>query len=363
MATYYAAFLLRFDGRVPARFMLVMLTTLPLVIFLKIAFYLVFKVHKGLWSHAGLDDLVRVIKACTFSTLVFMAAIGLLFRFQGFPRSVVIIDWILSILLLGGKRLILRVVKENMSMRGRAPGERTLIVGAGSAGEQAARELMTNAALGHEIAGFLDDDPHKQGMMIRGVSVLGTLSDAQRIIKKNDIAAVLLAIPSAGDHLIKRMVESCASLNVRLQILPAISDLISGKLVAQQIRDVRIEDLLQRDSVKLDAKAVKHDYEGKCVLVTGAGGSIGSELARQVAGYNPSHLILLDMAETPLFDIEQEIANAHPEVVRTAVIANIANGSQVEALFSEHRPQCVLHAAAVQTCAAHGRSSGRSRPQ
>ncbi len=347
-ATFYAAFLLRFDGAIPPDYMQVMLMTLPFLVALKLVSYLSFKLHRGLWSHAGLDELTRVIKACSLSSLVFVALVGFVFHFHGFPRSVIIIDWLLSILALGGKRLVLRLVRENLATMGQGQGARTLIVGAGSAGELAARELMTNAALNYEIVGFLDDDPHKLGMMTRGKYVLGALDDAPRIIKDKNIEVVLLAIPSAGEAVTQRLVDSCLSLGVRLQILPAMSDLITGRMTAQRIRDVSIEDLLQRETVQLDAAALSQSYAGKRVLVTGAGGSIGSELARQVAAYGPSQLLLLDMAETPLFEIDQELAAAYPDVPIIAIIASIANAARINDVFDEHRPECVLHAAAYK---------------
>jgi FlaA1/EpsC-like NDP-sugar epimerase len=347
-ATFCASFLLRFDGVISVDKMQIMLLTMPLMIALKLATYLGFKLHRGLWCHAGVDELTRVIKACSVSSLLFVASAGFIFHFHGFPRSVIIIDWLLSIIVLGGKRMVLRVVREMLATRGRGQGTRTLIVGAGSAGELAARELMTNTALDHEIIGFLDDDPHKLGMMIRGKHVFGTLDDAPRIIKDQSIKVVLLAIPSAGEVVTQRLVESCLSLKVRLQILPAISDLITGRMTAQRIRDVSIEDLLQRETVQLDAAAVSHKFAGKRVLVTGAGGSIGSELARQVAAYAPSQLLLLDMAETPLFEIDAEVAAAYPHVARTAIIANVANAERVDEVFRDYRPECVLHAAAYK---------------
>ncbi len=350
---YWFAFILRFEGDLDEDTLQSLLTTLPWLILIKLITFNYFGLHKGLWRYAGIDDLKKIVKACTVSTLVIVTGITLYNRFQGFPRSVLIIDWALSILVFGGKRFSLRIFREYRQGRERGANDdnceqRILIAGAGDAGEMALRELCRNEKLSRAVIGFLDDSPHKQGMTMHGYRVLGNLADAQKIIKKHQITELLIAMPSAPKSTVRKLVDDCSDENVKFRILPAMADIITGRLTVQHIRDVEVEDLLGREPISLDRGRVLEEMRGKCVLVTGAGGSIGAELARQIAGYNPRHLLLLDMGETPLFEIDREIAELAPNIKRTAIVCDVKKRQTVQDIFQTYRPNLVFHAAAYK---------------
>ena len=347
---YYSAFLLRFDGLIPENELDKMLQSLALVVILKLAALAAFQLHHGLWRYVSTHDLVRIVKACVLATLALMAGNVLLLQLTGFPRSIYLLDLCGSILAFSGLRLGLRLFREHRETRipSGVRRVRTLIVGAGDAGELAVRTLRKGGDRGHEIAGYLDDDPKKQGAIILGSKVLGPISSIPWVVKQKEIDEVLIAMPSAAKRLIKQVVQSCTDTKVRFRILPDISDIVDGSLNVEAIREVQIEDLLGRETVKLDREMVRSALGDKTVLITGAAGSIGSELARQIASYGPKDLILLDVAETPLFHIENELAKAAPEVPRVAVIADVRDPAAMEEVFTRHRPHVVFHAAAYK---------------
>lgn len=348
--TYIGAFLLRIDGPIPHETWALISTTLPFVVAVRIGLALVFRLHCGLWRYASVDDLVRIVKAYTLGTLILIAMAAMIFYLRGIPRSVFFIDWTLGILILGGKRMSVRMLREWLKGRHctREDCVRTLIAGAGDAGTMALRILNSDPQSSQYAVGFLDDDPHKLGMVIHGCPVVGTLAQAATCIRDTDAAEVLIALPTASKDVIRTLVESCAHLSVAFRILPAIADVVTGKLEVQPIREVRVEDLLGRDPIGMDRALVGTEISNECVLVTGAAGSIGSEIARQVAAHRPRHLLLMDIAESPLFAIDREIARLAPDVPRTAIIADVKNEACLDEIFSRHTPQRLFHAAAYK---------------
>lgn len=346
---YYFGFLLRFDGKIPPREFGIFLTTLPLAVLFKFLSLLYFRLHQGLWRYASLDDLLLLLKACTLSTTAFIIAVIFTYG-HGFPRSVFVIDWILSLLAFGGIRLSYRVFKELTPKHDRknTPGRRTLIIGAGNDGETALRDLRRSSGHTHKVVGFLDDDLLKHGMTIHGVPVLGTTKDAVAIMKAEEIQEVLFAIPSLSKHYIREIVQQCGGQNIRFRLLPSVRDIVSGKVEVQHVRNVEVEDLLGREPIQLNRDRVFHNVRGKSVLITGAGGSIGSELARQVASYEPSRLVLFDLAETALFEIDNELAAQYPRLSRKIVLGDITNQDHVESAFQKYAPAIIYHAAAYK---------------
>lgn len=347
-----AAFLLRFDGIVPRAVLPVLWRTLPLAMAIRMLTFGAFRLHRGLWQFASMHDLARLIQANTVSTALFAAAVWLLFGYEGFPRSVFLIDWTLAIVVFGGKRFALRLLMEKRNGR-RAPGSgadalRTVIAGAGEAGVIALRELHRTAARPHRVIGFLDDAPAKQNMTVQGVPVLGTLADAPSIVRAHGVAELVVAMPSAPKKIVRDLIERCAGNGVTLRILPAVADAMSSRLEALPLREVDLDDLLGREPIRLDRAPVEAAIMGKRVLVTGAAGSIGSEIARQVAAMKPAHLTLLDMAESPLFEIDLALARTAPDVPRTAVVGDVRLAERMRRLLRQCRPDCVFHAAAYK---------------
>jgi FlaA1/EpsC-like NDP-sugar epimerase len=267
---------------------------------------------------------------------------------QYFSRVIFLLDWILLLCLMMSSRLVWRVYREMYVMPRLQIGPRTLIVGAGEAGNQLLREIRKSPLSNFNVIGFVDDDPRKLGMRLNGMPVLGDTRQLLRLAEDLSIEKVIIAIPSASGRDVRTIIHRCKMANVRFMILPGLADLISGKVEVSHIKDVEIDDLLGRESVQLDDSAISGYLAGKRVLVTGAGGSIGSEICRQVARYAPGKIVLLDFAETPLFHIEHELSAGFPELMLVPVMADVRNRGRLECLFDEFRPEVVFHAAAYK---------------
>jgi FlaA1/EpsC-like NDP-sugar epimerase len=265
-------------------------------------------------------------------------------HFTNFPSSVLIIDPVLVLMFCGGVRLTVRVYREVFAPAARG-GKRVLIVGAGDAGEMLLREMKAHRHLAYEAVGFIDDDARKRGTKILGVTVLGGLDDIKSVVEATGAEEVIMAIPSAGGAEYSRILEECASSGVRLRRLPRnVADIVR----LTELRDVAVEDLLGRDSVKIDLDALKAAVQGRVVLVTGAGGSIGSEVVRQLAPLTPSLVIALDRSENALFFLERELAVHHADLVARIRVGDVLDRSAMRSLFAETRPHLVIHAAAYK---------------
>ncbi|HMP73250.1 MAG TPA: nucleoside-diphosphate sugar epimerase/dehydratase [Kiritimatiellia bacterium] len=347
---YFLAFLIRFDLSLDHRFHLAFWQTLPYAILIKVLALGYFGLHRGLWRYASLNDLWSIIKACVIAAILLTVAIAFYPGFRGFPRSVILIDLGLSILVFGGKRFSIRLIREFLDSRSAIgkDARRILIAGAGAAGIMAMKELKANRSRNCHIVGFLDDDPYKKGMLLDGHRVLGPLSEAPQWIESFEADELLLAMPSAPKRVGRELVEACRGLDIKLRTLPPLSDLLSGRLRVSAIHDIQLEDLLGRDPIALDREAVTRIMHDATVLVTGAGGSIGSEICRQIAACRPRALVLLDIAETPLFHIEHELRAAHPGLDIVPLLADVRDSDEISTLFNLHRPRYVFHAAAYK---------------
>lgn len=350
--SYTAAFLVRFDGVLPfAEWQNYSHLVLYAVLFKMLAMYR-FQLYQGYWRYVSTYDLIRIIKACTASSLALVALwvfLGPEMGVRGFPRGVFLLDWLISIFAFGGVRLLVRLFREAVEAGlTETAGRRTLIVGAGDTGETALRELRKHFGAQYNVVGFVDDDGDKRGMILHGVKVIGGTADVGRLAREKGVEEVLFAIPSASKRLYRGIVEQCEGVPVRFRILPSLADLISGRFKPHQMRQVSVEDLLGRDPVSLDRQRVERDLEGTCVLITGAGGSIGSELARQIATARPSRIILFDIAETPLFEVDRQLGELFPRLPRELVLGDIMIRERVERVFEQFRPQRVFHAAAYK---------------
>ena len=261
-------------------------------------------------------------------------------------EGVIMLDLLTTIMLLSGLRILVRLYHEEFFAETKGPARRFLIIGAGNAGEALLRELVRRKDVQYDVVGFVDDDSAKQGMSIHGITVLGSVDSLPAICQKHNIEEIAIALPSATHKQLRRVVQICQGTKIRFRTVPSITDIASGKLKVSQIRDVDINDLLGRDVVQLEIELIERFLKDKVIIVTGAGGSIGSEMARQVCGFSPRELVLLEQAENPLFFIDRELRMRFPDVTTKAVVCDITDKQRLEQVFGEYKPEVVIHAAA-----------------
>ena len=343
-----AAFLLRFDFSLPSLAIRQMLYALSVwMVFKSLAFQVAQLNRRGL-RYVSITDVYRLLFANLFGSALSCAVI-LAMGPGRFPRSIFLGDLILSILSTTGLRIAVRSVFEAMrNGHSAAPQTRTLIYGAGNAGIALLREIGQNARLSYRICGFLDDDRHKQGMCIAGIPVLGGGDEVQQLAEKHDIELVLIAIASASGPEMARMLELCHAAGVECKTVPGLGEIIEGRGLIGQIRDVAVEDLLGRTPVRLQEGSIRKSLQDKMVLVTGAAGSIGSELCRQIARFGPAGIVGFEIAESPLFEIDREMRQAFPAIPFYPEIGSIQNRDRLNDVFNRYRPSIVYHAAAYK---------------
>ena len=345
------AYAFRFDFSIPSVYWPRIASLLPAVLIIKLAIFWQFDCFKGWWRYVSMPDLVQIVKATILGSVIFVVYAVLIYRLDQIPRSVLILDGIFCFLMVGGIRFATRAFREHylpLRQETELRQTRALIVGAGDAGQLIAREVRSNPQLDLDVIGFIDDDPVKRKGTFQGLNVLGFQDDLNRIVGTHGIDEIIIAIPSATGAQIRTIVKRCQESKVRFRILPGVGELIDGRVSIQQIRDVDLNDLLGREPIFLDDAQINHYIQGKRVLITGAGGSIGSEICRQVARFNPQKLILFENAETPLFLIEQELTKMYPQLPIVPIIGDVRNFSRVNVIFDEQLPQVVFHAAAYK---------------
>jgi FlaA1/EpsC-like NDP-sugar epimerase len=344
---WMGAYWLRFNlGAIPGLYLDTALALLPLVIVVNGGVFWYLGLYRGVWRFASLPDLVRIVKAVVIGTAIVTIAIFLLTRMSTVPRSVIPLQSLLLMLLLGGPRLLYRLVKDRKLYSVSASS--VLIMGAGDAGEGLARDLLRNPQLGLKPVGFVDDDLAKKGMEIRGLRVLAKTSRLPRIVEELDVQLVLLAIPSAGALEMRRAVELCERAKVRFRTVPPLENLLAGKASLVDLREVAIEDLLGREPVSLDWQSMRGFIEGRKILVTGGAGSIGAELCRQVATLEPASLCVVDQSEYGLYRIEQELSGAFSQLDLKVRLADTTDRAGVDWVMANVRPDVVFHAAAYK---------------
>ena len=348
---FVAAFSVRFDFSVPPEYVPRIISLLLPLLVIKITFFWTMGLFRGWWRYVSMPDLIQIIKANFYGSAVFIAYIVFMYRGELVPRSVLILDSFFCFLGMTGVRFVTRAFRERhlpMAAELIKRQKQILIYGAGTAGQMIVREVRSNNPLSFNIVGFIDDDPGKKRSTFQGLKVLGRRSDIEWVVKLHAIDEIIIAVPSASGEQIRKIVESCRKSNVRSRILPSVEELIDGRVSFQQIRDIDLNDLLGREPIALDEVLISSYLQGKRVLVTGAGGSIGSEICRQVARFNPQKLILFENAETPLFLIEQILVQKYPQLPIVPIIGDVRNRSRINVIFDEQLPQVVFHAAAYK---------------
>ncbi len=349
----YGSFLIRFDGAVPAEYARHLAVIIALALVVKLFFLAVHDLYNVSWRFFRLRELLRLVQALTFGTLIMGTAVFLLRSwapFQSFPRSILILDYLFSLGLIGGFRISKRAVREYAvhSAAGSRPRVRVLIVGAGTAGEQIGLEMLDSEKSRYVPVGFVDDDPAKRGSKLHGVKILGTRADIPKILRLVSVDEVLVAIPSARSKDIREIVRIVRESNPGkpIKVLPGIFDLMTGNVTLSDIQDIRVEDLLGREPVEIDYEIIRRFLAGRRILITGAGGSIGAELARTVLQFSPEAVALVDIDETELFSLMNRLKS--PSSAVEPVIADVRDRLKMDRVFSRFRPQVVLHSAAYK---------------
>ena len=344
---WWFAYLLRFNFDLPTDFRDELWRTMIWVIPLQAIVFWGFSLYRGIWRYASVADLRRILFAVIAATALIPLVLGL-FRVQAVvPRSVLVMDPLLLLLMMGGSRLLYRLWKENLLYGNfQLHGESVLILGAGEAGLALSKDIARNHDW-HQV-GFLDDDPHKQGRTLNGIKVLGKLDTLPHWVEHFGVAQVIIAMPSAAHQERKRVIDMASQNGIKALTVPAFDDLLSGRVAISQLRAVELEDLLGRDPIELDDAGLHELLTGQNVLVTGAGGSIGSELCRQIARFVPKKLVLFDAGEFALYNIEQELNKTFPQIDIVYLAGDVRDAVRLKQVFAEFKPDVVFHAAAYK---------------
>jgi FlaA1/EpsC-like NDP-sugar epimerase len=345
----YLAFLIRFEGKIPQTHFSNIGFIIIVALTLKIPIFYLFRLYRMSWAYVSFHELLDVFKAVTLSSI----ALGTFFFLWGgsvtiLPRSVLMLDYLLTLFLIGGFRSARRIYQ---GWRGGfyKEGRRVLIVGAGDAGEQIVRAMLSERRSHYFPVGFVDDDPAKQGITIHGVRVLGTRQEIPQLVQQHEVEELLIAMPSVSSKIIRETVELGRRAGLKdIKILPGFHELVTGRVGLTDIRSLQLEDLLGREPVRLDMREIEAYLKDKTVLVTGAAGSIGSELCRQIVKFHPQLLIALDQDESGLFAIHNELSQRFPKAKFASVIADIRDTCKIERIFEYYRPRVVFHAAAYK---------------
>jgi FlaA1/EpsC-like NDP-sugar epimerase len=351
---YYLAFRLRFletEGGVPEKYREMLAVSIGFVVVGKLLVFAAFGLYEKWWRYFRLPDFVEVVRASALSSLILLIVLYLLRPFdEAIPRSVLVTDFLLSTFMVGGARLLVRMVVERPDRRAGADQPRqALVVGAGSGGQMVVRELQLNPTLDVQAIGFLDDDPRKRGIRLHGVKVLGPTAEIEQILDEHKPDEVVIAIPSAPGELRGRVVAACRERDVHVRTLPTVFELLRGGVqLTKQLREVQVEDVLGRDPIVMELDRVGAYLQDKVVMVTGAGGSIGSELVRQIARVRPKLLVMLDHAEDNLFRIDREMVEERHFTRVESVLADCKEADRMLEVMQRFKSDVVFHAAAYK---------------
>jgi FlaA1/EpsC-like NDP-sugar epimerase len=349
---WWLAFWLRFDHGVPGPYHRLFVDTIAVVVAIKLAVFIAFGFYNRWWRYVSTRDMWGAARGVTVACVVADLVVYFAHPVKGFPlpRSIAVLDWLLLLAFVAGTRLIARSLIERPGAASLvARGKEVIVVGAGDAAQLVIREMLKSPALGYTPIGLIDDDPRKKNLRLHGIRVLGTAAELPHILRDNPPDEVLIAIPSASGVTRQRVVEIAQKANVPVKTLPGIYELISGDHnLAGQIRPVQVEDVLGREQIEVDLRAVANYLAGETVLVTGAGGSIGAELCRQIARAGPARLVLVEQSESALFDIERELIDDRDFSAVATVLGDCGDRAKMSQVFERYRPRLVFHAAAYK---------------
>ncbi|GBG15072.1 multidrug MFS transporter [Novimethylophilus kurashikiensis] len=347
LVSWAFAYLLRFNFSLPKEFIVSLLETLPVVMLLQSAIFLKFGLYRGMWRFASLPDLKRILAAVGVSALTVAAVMPFMHLGIVVPRSVLVLDPLLLVMIMGGSRFAYRAWKEHHLYGPRQlQGEPVIVLGAGDAAVALLKDLERSTAW--RVIGLLADKDELKGRQVYGVKVMGSLEQLPIICEKTGVRHAIVAMPSSTHVERRRAVDIANSVGITVLTVPSFDDLVSGKVSVSQVRRVEVEDLLGREPVQLDDAGLHQLIEKRVVMVTGAGGSIGSELCRQIANFHPALLVLFELSEFALYRIEQELAQSFPQLRVACVIGDVKDKKRLDAVVGRYQPEAVFHAAAYK---------------
>lgn len=338
--------LIRFDGYITSHYLHQMIDALPIMVISYIVMLLSMHLYTRIWRYAGMREMVAVLIATTLGAGLFYT--GMYVFDKSLPRSIYLISWILSTGVIGIGRMVLHYIAMRYGGKQSTDADmvNTLIIGAGDAGATIAREIERYHKRSRKVIGFIDDDESKFNRLMGGVRILGNRHDIPSIVKENKVKEIIIAMPSVTRNEIRNIMEICSPLKCKVNTLPGMYQLLDDEVLVSHLHPVSIEDLLERDEVRLDMDVVEHYIRDKVVLVTGAGGSIGSEICRQIMRVGPKQLLLLGHGENSIYLINQELKNIYKDGPIIPIIADIRDKQQLDKIFTQYNPQVVFHAAA-----------------
>lgn len=353
LVSLYFALLLRFDFNIPQEYMVFLkLSVIPVVI-ITLVCNRVFNLYSSIWKYASIEELMSIIYSVSISNIIFILYSYLVNykflenRYYRFPFPVHIIFWILSVIALGGVRFMWRVVEDNNMGKESIDGDKNLlIIGAGDASALLIKEIKRHRSFNYNVVGLIDDDSSKHGKLINGIEVIGGRNKIIDVCEQKGVEEIILAIPSAELETKREIINICKHTKCKLKTLPGIYEIIDGKVNISKLRDVNIEDLLGREEVRLNNENINKYIKDKTILVTGGGGSIGSELCRQIAKFKPAKLLILDIYENNVYDVQMELNRTYPELNKDVIIASIRELNRLREVFEKYKPDVVFHAAA-----------------
>ena len=351
IAASFLALLTRFEfdfHQIPPEFLKVIYEYGPFIIVVTLIIFTFFHVYSSLWEYAGIEEVFSLIAACLLSAVAKIVVIS--FTWSTMPRSWYVLDTMYLMILIGATRVSYRLIRLRRQNR-KFPWvkrKKVMIIGGGEAGRTMITEIQNSKYLDQKVACIIDDDPKKIGRYIKGIKVVGNRDSIKKNVKRYNIQQIILTIPSVNSARIRPIVEICQDTNCELMILPGVYQLVTGEVKASKLRPVKIEDLLGRDEVHINLNEIMDYVSGKVIMVTGGGGSIGSELCRQIAEHRPKQLIIFDIYENNAYDIQQELVRKHPELDLVVLIGSVRDENRIDSIFEQYHPEIIYHAAAYK---------------
>lgn len=349
IAASFLALLTRFEfdfHQIPPEFLKVIYEYGPFIIVVTLIIFTFFHVYSSLWEYAGIEEVFSLIAACLLSAVAKIVVIS--FTWSTMPRSWYVLDTMYLMILIGATRVSYRLIRLRRQNR-KFPWvkrKKVMIIGGGEAGRTMITEIQNSKYLDQKVVCIIDDDPKKIGRYIKGIKVVGNRDSIKKNVKRYNIQQIILTIPSVNSARIRPIVEICQDTNCELMILPGVYQLVTGEVKASKLRPVKIEDLLGRDEVHINLNEIMDYVSGKVIMVTGGGGSIGSELCRQIAEHRPKQLIIFDIYENNAYDIQQELVRKHPELDLVVLIGSVRDENRIDSIFEQYHPEIIYHAAA-----------------